>query len=132
MCNNLWFGPGEVVANPRPDGAVEPGCRADFDTRLATDGTYTYAIGTEEQRAAIEGIPGVTFLPLSAKTPTARHLLILRNMLASPGFAEAIQRVPAGSDPARTAETMGAYYPEATYCDLTALTASGADACPTP
>ncbi|MDN3258716.1 hypothetical protein QWJ26_02590 [Streptomyces sp. CSDS2] len=130
MCDNLWWGPGEVVANPLPDGGVDPGCRADFDTRLSPAGTYTYAVGTEEQRAAVERVPGVTFLPLSSATPTARHLLILRNMVAAPGFAEAIQRVPAGSDAARTAEVMGAYYPEAAYCGLSVLAESGPEACP--
>ncbi|NED35778.1 hypothetical protein [Streptomyces sp. SID8499] len=130
MCDNLWWGPGEVVANPLPDGTVDPGCRADFDTRLDADGTYTYVIGTEQQRAAVESVPGVTFVPLSAATPTARHLLILRDMVADPGFAEAIQNVPTGSDPARTAQMMGAYYPRTAYCALTALTTAGPSACP--
>lgn len=130
LCDNLWFGPGEVVANTLPDGTVDPGCRADYDTDLADDGTYTYVIGTEEQRAAVEAIPGVTFVPLSSATPTAKHVLILRNMLVSSAFKEAIQRVPAGSDAAATAAVMGAYYPRTAYCDLTALTASGPDVCP--
>lgn len=130
MCNNLWWGPGEVVANPRPDGTVDTGCRTDSDTLLAADGTYTYVVGREEQRAAVESVPGVTFLPLSAATPTDKHLLILRNMLADPGFTEAIQQVPAGSGPARTAEVMGDHYPRTAYCDLTSLTASGPEACP--
>jgi len=130
MCNNLWWGSGEVVANPLPDGTVDTGCRTDHDTRLAADGTYTYVVGTEEQRATVESVPGVTFLPLSAATPTDKHLLILRNMLAAPDFAEAIQRVPVGSKPAHTAEVMGDHYPRTAYCDLTALTDSGPDACP--
>ncbi|MDN3247561.1 hypothetical protein [Streptomyces sp. ZSW22] len=103
---------GEVVANPMPDG------------------TYTYVVGTEEQRTTVESVPGVTFLPLSAATPEDKHLLILRNMLADPDFAEAIQRVPVGSDPARTAEVMGDHYPRTAYCDLASLTASGPQACP--
>ncbi|WP_411075898.1 hypothetical protein [Streptomyces sp. cmx-4-7] len=130
LCDNLWWGPGEVVVNPLPDGTVDPGCRADFDTRLAADGSYTYAVGTEEQRATVEGVPGVTFLPLSAATPTAEHLLILRNMVDGPGFDGAIQRVPVGSDPARTAEIMGAHYPRTGYCALSTLTSSGPDGCP--
>jgi hypothetical protein len=77
-------------------------------------------------------VPGVTFLPLSAATPTAKHLLILRNMVASAGFAEAVQNIPPGSDGARTAEVMGAYHPRTAYCDLTTVTASGPDACPLP
>ncbi|MFI9424349.1 hypothetical protein ACIG54_12405 [Streptomyces achromogenes] len=129
MCDNLWWGPGEVVANPLPGAGVDPGCRADFDTRLSPAGTYTYAVGTEEQRAAVERVPGVTFLPLSSAAPTARHLLILRNMVAAPGFAEAIQRVPVGSGAAHTAEVMGAYYPKAGYCGLDVLAGSGPEAC---
>lgn len=121
---------GEVVANPMPDGTVDTGCRTDSDTRLAADGTYTYVVGTEEQRTTVESVPGVTFLPLSAATPEDKHLLILRNMLADPDFAEAIQRVPVGSDPARTAEVMGDHYPRTAYCDLASLTASGPQACP--
>lgn len=130
MCDNLWFGPGAVVANPLPDGTTDLGCRSDSDTNVAADGTYTYVVGTEEQRAAIEKIPGVTFLPLSSATPTDKHLLILRNMLPADDFAEAIQRVPAGSDGTTTAQVMGAYYPRTAYCGLDALTASGTDACP--
>ncbi|WP_395575863.1 hypothetical protein [Streptomyces sp. BK79] len=130
MCDNLWWGPGEVVANPMPDGTVDTGCRTDSDTRLAADGTYTYVVGREEQRTTVESVPGVTFLPLSAATPDDKHLLILRNMLADPDFAEAIQHVPVGSGPAGTAEVMGDHYPRAAYCDLASLTASGPQACP--
>ncbi|WP_367046204.1 hypothetical protein [Streptomyces sp. Je 1-332] len=130
MCNNLWWGPGEVVANPLPDGTVDPGCRTDTDTRLSADGTYTYVVGTEAQRATIDAVPGVTFVPLSAATPTAKHVLILRNMLAATGFAEAIQQVPTGSDSGRTAQVMGDYYPRTGYCVLATLSASGPDACP--
>ncbi|WP_405444909.1 hypothetical protein OG350_02120 [Streptomyces achromogenes] len=129
VCDNLWWGPGEVVANPLPGGGVDPGCRADFDTRLSPAGTYTYAVGTEEQRAAVERVPGVTFLPLSSAAPTARHLLILPNMVAAPGFAEAIQRVPVGSGAAHTEEVMGAYYPKAGYCGLDVLAGSGPEGC---
>ncbi|MFI7387219.1 hypothetical protein [Streptomyces sp. NPDC049813] len=129
MCDNLWWGPGEVVANPLPDGTVDPGCRTDSDTHVAADGTYTYVVGTEQQRAAITRIPGATFVPLSSATPTDKHVLILRNMLAAPGFAEAVQRVPTGSDAARTEAVMGAYYPRATYCSLSLLAASGPEAC---
>ncbi|MGW1603651.1 hypothetical protein [Streptomyces eurythermus] len=129
MCDNLWWGPGEVVADPLPDGGVGPGCRADFATPLSPAGTCTYAVGTEERRAAVERVPGVTFLPLSSATPTARHPLILRNMAAAPGFAEAIQRVPAGSEAARTAEVMGAYYPKAAHCGPSLLAESGPEAC---
>lgn len=53
-------------------------------------------------------------------------------MVAAPGFAEAIQRVPAGSDTARTAEVRGAYHPKAACCGLSLLAESGPEACPGP
>ncbi|MFE1025775.1 hypothetical protein ACFW5I_14600 [Streptomyces sp. NPDC058818] len=52
MCDNLWWGPGEVVADPLPDGTVDTGCRTDHDTRLAADGTYTYVVGTARRDSA--------------------------------------------------------------------------------
>ncbi|MCF2129591.1 hypothetical protein L1I79_24650 [Strepomyces sp. STD 3.1] len=130
MCDNLWWGPGAVVANPLPDGTESLGCRADFDTELSENGTYTYVVGTEEQREAIEKVPGATFLPLSAATPTDKHLLILRNMVASAGFDQAIHRVPPGSGATATAEAMGPYYPRTAYCELNRIITAGPASCP--
>jgi len=38
---------------------------------------------TESQRAAIEQIPDVTFLPFSSAQPTAIYVLLLRDMLVN-------------------------------------------------
>jgi len=128
MCTYLG-GTLPLVVNRLGGGAVDTGCRSDEATRLDSSGNYLYVIGTEAQRGAIEGIPGATFLPFSSAQPTARHLVLLRNMLVSPGFAYSSQAVTQSNDPAATAAVMGAYYPRAAVCSLSALAARGAAGC---
>ena len=78
--------------NPLPGGGTDAGCRADDQTKLDAAGEYAYVMGTEAQRAAIESVPGATFLPFSAAQPGATHILIFREILANPGFASAVSR----------------------------------------
>jgi hypothetical protein len=61
------------VVNPLPDGTTDIGCRYDEQTKLSAAGEYTFVIGTESQRAAIEQMPDVTFLPFSSAQPTALY-----------------------------------------------------------
>jgi hypothetical protein len=129
MCVALSARPWPVVANPLPGGKTDYGCRHDTQVRLDRHGYYTLVVGTGAQRAAIAEVPGTTFLPFSAAQPTAPQTLFLRDMVASPDFAEAIQNVPLGSDPAATAAIMGPYYPLAGTCSLTVLRHQGASAC---
>jgi hypothetical protein len=56
-------------------------------------------------------------------------LLYLRNKLANPGFAHAIQRVTQYGNPAAAAAATGPYYPRAAVCPLSTLTARGPQAC---
>ncbi|WP_090941899.1 hypothetical protein [Nonomuraea jiangxiensis] len=129
MCTNLTLPPFQVVRNLLPDGTSDYGCRADDQTGLDSGGHYSYVVGREAQRQAIEQVPGVTFLPFSADRPAATHRIILRNMVADPGFAQAVQNVPPGGDPASAAAVMGDYYPVAKVCSLAALSARGPAAC---
>jgi hypothetical protein len=129
MCVNMNVDPFPVVVNPLPSGKVDYGCRHDTRTRLDWKGYYTYVVGSESQRAAIQEIPGVTFLPFSAAQPAAPESLMLRNMLAVPGFAQAIQNVPPTASAATTAAIMGPYYPLAGSCALTTITSQGPEAC---
>jgi hypothetical protein len=129
MCDNLLSGLRPVVVNQLPDGRTDYGCRYDAETRLDRSGYYTYVVGTESQRAAIDKVPGATFIPFSAADPTTTHLLLLRNMLVSPNFAQAIQNVPANSSAATAAAVMGPYYPRAAICSLATLAAQGPAAC---
>ncbi|MFE3796432.1 hypothetical protein KHQ06_25355 [Nocardia tengchongensis] len=122
LCNNESSVLGPVVYNPQPVGTADTGCRADSETRLDTAGFYTYVIADESQRAAVEAIPGATFVPWSAQHPGSTHILMLRNMLPADGFDSAIQRVAPGASAADTAARLGEYYPRSTVCDLNAVT----------
>ena len=112
-----------TVANSRPGGQTDYGCRADEATKRNPAGKYTYVIGTEAQRATIEHIPNVTFLPLSTDPSVKLHFLQFRNMLVSPQFTHSVQNVKQTGDPAAAAAAMGPYYPHAT------LVATGPQAC---
>jgi hypothetical protein len=129
MCVNVGTATLPVVVNPLSNGQTDTGCRADDATALNSQGDYTYVIGTEAQRAAIERVPGVTFLPLSSAQPTTIHLLTLRNTLVSPSFTTSAQNVSQTGSPAAAAAVMGAYYPVARVCALSILTAAGPQAC---
>jgi hypothetical protein len=129
MCTNLTLPPYQVVVNSLPDGTSDYGCRADDHTGLDSDGRYSYVVGGESQRQAIEQVPGVTFLPFSAARPAARHRIILRNMVVDAGFAEAVQNVPEDGVPASAAAVMGEYYPVTKVCSLAALTSEGPADC---
>ena len=129
MCDYLATAVIPLVVNPLPDGATDYGCRDDAQTALDRHGDYTYVVGTEAQRAAIEAIRGATFVPFSTAQPATTHVLLLRNMLPSPDFAAAVQNVPPGSGAAGAAQVMGPYYPRAAVCPLATLAASGAGAC---
>jgi hypothetical protein len=129
LCNYVSVTGSPLVVNDLPDGQVDYGCRNDEQTSLSRNGYYTYVVGTESQRAAIDKIRGATFVPFSTAQPTTTHLLVLRNMLANPDFAEAIQNVPAGGGAASAAQVMGQYYPQAAVCSLATLARGGVSAC---
>lgn len=102
-----------LVVNRLPDGTTDLECRYDDQTKLNAANEYTFVIGTESQRAAIEQIPGVTFLPFSSSQPTAVYVLFLRNMLVNSTFALPLQQVQQDANPASAAAVFGAYYPKA-------------------
>ena len=129
LCNYLLTAQLPLVANQLPDGAIDYGCRPDSQVTLDRDGYYTFVVGTEAQRAAIDQIPGATFLPFSTAQPATEHLLLLRNMLVNPGFAEAVQNAPANGNPASAAAAMGPYYPRVATCPLATLAARGPQGC---
>lgn len=129
MCVNLSDKQRELVVNQLPNGTVDYGCRSDEQTTLDASGDYTYVVGTEAQRAEIESIPGVTFLPFSSSQPGAAHVLSLRNMLVSSSFGQSVQDVPQARDAASAAAAMGPYYPRDGVCSLSTLKAGGASAC---
>lgn len=81
------------------------------DDAVAVDaaGSYTVAISTAANRPKNATTAcGVTWLPAG---PTPQSIVILRNMLPAPGFANAIQNAHQGSE----RQTLGPYYPVGTY-----------------
>jgi hypothetical protein len=131
LCTNLRYPVRPVVVNHLPDGTVDDGCRYDDVTRLDADGYATFVLGTEAQRSRIESVGGTTFVPFSLSQPSARHVVLLRNMLPVEGFTHAVQNVPQDGDPASAAAVMGDYYPTMTTCTLTTLTTRGIAGCVT-
>lgn len=129
LCNYLDVSGSPLVLNDLPDGQVDYGCRNDEQTALDRNGSYAYVVGTESQRAAIDRIRGATFVPFSTAEPTTAQLLVLRNMLANPDFAEAIQNVPQNGSAASAAQVMGQYYPHVAVCSLATLASGGVGAC---
>jgi hypothetical protein len=129
LCVYLAAGLLPLVVNPLPDGTSDLGCRYDEQTKLDASGRYTFVIGTESQRAAIEQIPGVTFVPFSSAQPTALYVLFMRNMLVNGASGFPIQQVPQDANPSSAAAVLGAYYPKAAKCTLSTLTSAGPSAC---
>lgn len=129
FCDYLASGSVPLVVNERPDGTIDYGCRNDSEVKLDRRGYYTVIVGTEEQRAAIDRIRGATFLPFSTTQATTEHALLLRNMLANPNFAQAVQNVPQDANPASAKQVMGRYYPLAAICPLSTLATAGARTC---
>jgi hypothetical protein len=129
MCVGLATGTLPTVVNPLPGGGTDAGCRVDDQTTLDASGEYTYVLGTEAQRATIQAVPGATFLPFSAAQPGATHILMYRVLLVNPSFAYSPQRVTQNTDPTATASAMGPYYPQASICALSSLTAKGVTGC---
>lgn len=102
-------------------------CRADYQTSLDAHGYYTYVVaaaGEVPARAADD--PTVTVMDWGSTS--VRKVLFMRNMLPSTGFyPNSVQySQDNGTDPARS---MGAYYPQATYCQVSVYQYGGWEAC---
>lgn len=132
FCTNLRYPYYPVVANELPGQRTDPGCRHDDVVRLDDDGWYTFAIGTEDQRRAVEALRGVTFVPWSQERPNEPSLVLLRNMMPVATFAHGAQNVPPTGNPAAARAVMGDYYPHGAVCELRTLAARGADGCGLP
>ncbi|TQF68470.1 hypothetical protein FK531_14625 [Rhodococcus spelaei] len=117
MCQNDQVSPYPVVA-----------CAADFQTRLDAAGDYTYVVAAPaDLPARATADPTVTVLPWGSTT-VAKKVLFLRHMLPSAQFYP--QSVQASQDQhSDPATSMGAYYPEATYCSTATFESGGYRAC---
>ena len=127
MCTNLLVTPAPVVA-----------CAHDSQTALDAQGRYLYVISADGDRpsdAAIARDHGTWlpwFGPITEALPDAEKPsgnLILRNMLPESSFTNAVQDITESQSNAAARAAMGAYYPEATYCDRSVFEAYGATGC---
>ena len=127
MCTNLLISPAPVVD-----------CAHDSQTALDAQGRYLYVISADGDRpsdAAIARDHGTWlpwFGPIAEALPAADRPtgnLILRNMLPEQSFTNAVQDITESQSNAAARATMGAYYPEATYCDRSVFEAYGATGC---
>jgi hypothetical protein len=84
-------------------------CRTDDELPLAAGRRYTIMMSAAASRPADATTAcGVAWLPAG---PLPQSVLLLRNMLPSASFAQAVQRVQPGHE----AEQMGPYLPRGTY-----------------
>ena len=105
----------------QPYGATDTiGCVNDARTVTNREGWYIVVVSTPEDRPAnARRECGVTWLPFGIR-PTAA--LVMRNQLASPRFAHAIQKV---RTPGTEREVMGSFLPRGHYTGTRAFQRRG-------
>lgn len=99
------------------------GCAADFNA-VQSGGIATFVVSSPaNQPPNATAADGVNWLPWGSG-PSG--IIIYRQMLADPAFAQSIAAVPAGGSPETT---MGSYLPQIAYCSEAEFAAAGADGC---
>lgn len=139
MCNNVQEKPFPVVL-----------CKADWDTKLDSQGYYTYVMSEDESGTTPPTPPGwvspaATWLPWGSIV--FRNILLMRHMLPAASFGQSVQAaieagctfdnesgVPVSYDDIAAAgqcaqEVMGPYYPVAVRCDKALYIAQGWQGC---
>ena len=100
-------------------------CSADFETVIDNDGYATFVVSDPEDRPSVATRSnGINWLPWGGAYYSG--ILIYRHMLPSGNFDAAIQNIPEGTPPA---VVMGAYHPEAAYCDKATIEKRGISHC---
>lgn len=90
-------------------GTQTVGCLVDEELRPDRQGRFTVAVSTAADRPASAG-PGcrIGWIPWG---PDLRAIMIMRNMLPAPAFAQAVQRAQRGTEQ----QTLGPYLPTTRY-----------------
>lgn len=98
------------------------GCVLDERVRTDEDGRFRVAVSTPDNRPANATEEcGIHWLPWGINSPT---MVMLRHMMPSPGFDQAIQHV---ETPAELADVVGAYLPEGGGHTVAEVEAMGCD-----
>ena len=85
------------------------GCVNDENVAVDKDGYFTVAVSTAVDRPSnATAACGISWLPWGLDP---KGIVYMRNMLPSPGFAQAVQNASYGTEQ----QTLGAYYPVGTY-----------------
>ena len=108
-------------------GQAGYGCAADY-TAAVNHGYVTYVVsdpGARPRNATKRN--GVTWLPWGGDQYSAS--IVERNMLPSPGFAHAAERITPSGPTSSPERVMGAYYPSAVYCTTARFERGGWRAC---
>jgi len=114
LCSNEYRKPYPVSA-----------CVADFETAIDADGWYTFVVSTPEDRPPnANAASGITWLDWG--DTTVDGLLLMRQMLAAPGFGGAAIGLPPG---APVVPGMGEWAPRGVYCERAVFESGGATAC---
>jgi hypothetical protein len=85
------------------------GCTVDEQTPVDSSGDYNVVVSSPADRPVdATAACGVAWIPWG---PLPQTLVLMRNMLPSPSFAQAIQNAQVGTE----RQVLGPYYPEGTY-----------------
>jgi hypothetical protein len=99
------------------------GCVADHDA-IESGGVATIVISDPaDQPTNATAANGINWLPWGN---SSRGLVVYRQILADPSFAQSIVEVPAAVAPSTT---MGPYYPQIAVCSVSEFESSGASGC---
>ncbi len=108
-------------------GEAGYGCAADYAAAVR-HGSVTYVVSDPDARPAnARASDGVTWLPWGGDQYSAQ--VMERNMLPSPHFAHAIQRVTQSGPTSDPFRVLGPYYPRAVYCTTALFERGGWKAC---
>ena len=108
-------------------GEAGYGCAADY-TAAIRHGYVTYVISDPGARPGnARARNGVTWLPWGGDQYSAQ--IVERNMLPSPRFAHAVQRITQRGSHSNPQQVMGVYYPRAAYCTTALFKRGGWRAC---
>lgn len=143
LANNMYESPYPMVMRKTSNGDIYSSL-SDFQATLDS-GQYQAVVSATKPK----NLHGASWLPTDQTQPDVVENIIIRNMLPSASYTEAIQNIstpqqaaaypcdgttapPAGTpynNPSAAEQVMGAYYPHMWQCATATFEAGGAEAC---